>query len=31
LAVGTFFYGESFGFRTASGMVLCVAGLLLLR
>jgi len=31
LAVGTFLYGESFGFRTASGMVLCVAGLLLLR
>jgi drug/metabolite transporter (DMT)-like permease len=31
LAVGTFFYGESFGFRTASGMALCVAGLLLLR
>lgn len=31
LAIGTFFYGESFGFRTASGMVLCVAGLLLLR
>jgi drug/metabolite transporter (DMT)-like permease len=31
LAVGTFFYGESFSFRTGSGMVLCVAGLLLLR
>ncbi|SRR6266567_2405861 len=31
LAVGTFFYGESFSFRTGSGMLLCVAGLLLLR
>ncbi len=31
LAVGTFLYGESFSFRTGSGMVLCVAGLLLLR
>jgi drug/metabolite transporter (DMT)-like permease len=31
LAVGTFFYGESFSFRTGTGMVLCVAGLLLLR
>jgi drug/metabolite transporter (DMT)-like permease len=30
LAVGTSFYGESFSFRTGSGMVLCVAGLLLL-
>ena len=31
LAVGTFCYGESFSLRTGSGMVLCVAGLLLLR
>ncbi len=31
LAVGTFLYGESFSFRNGSGMVLCVAGLLLLR
>src|SRR6476619_4833907 len=31
LAVGTFLYGESFSFRTGSGMVLCVAGLPLLR
>jgi multidrug transporter EmrE-like cation transporter len=31
LAVGTFLYGESFSFRTGSGMVLWVAGLLLLR
>jgi drug/metabolite transporter (DMT)-like permease len=31
LGVGTFFYGESFTFRTGSGMALCVAGLLLLR
>jgi hypothetical protein len=31
LGVGTFFYSESFGFRTGSGMVLCVTGLLLLR
>jgi drug/metabolite transporter (DMT)-like permease len=31
LAVGTFFYGESFTFRTGSGMALCVAGLLLLK
>ena len=31
LGVGTFFYGESFTLRTGSGMVLCVAGLLLLR
>jgi drug/metabolite transporter (DMT)-like permease len=31
LAVGTFFYGESFSFRTGLGMVLCAAGLLLLR
>ena len=31
LAIGTFYYGESFTFRTGSGMVLCVAGLLLLR
>lgn len=31
LAVGTFFYGESFSFRTGSGMMLCMAGLLLLR
>jgi hypothetical protein len=31
LAVGTFFYGESVSFRTGSGMVLCVAGSLLLR
>ena len=30
LGIGTFFYGESFSFRTGSGMVLCVAGLLLL-
>lgn len=31
LAVGTFFYGESFGVRTGVGMLLCVAGLLFLR
>jgi len=31
LAVGIFFYGESFSFRSGLGMVLCVAGLLLLR
>lgn len=31
LALGTFFYGESFSFRTGFGMLLCVAGLLLLR
>jgi len=31
LGVGTFFYREGFTFRTGSGMVLCVAGLLLLR
>jgi drug/metabolite transporter (DMT)-like permease len=31
LAVGTFFYRESFSLRIASGMVLCVGGLLLLR
>jgi len=31
LVIGTFFYRESFTFRTGSGMVLCVAGLLLLR
>jgi drug/metabolite transporter (DMT)-like permease len=31
LAIGTLFYGESFSFRTGSGMVLCVVGLLLLR
>jgi drug/metabolite transporter (DMT)-like permease len=31
LAVGTFFYRESFSLRTGSGMVLCVAGLLLFR
>jgi len=31
LAVGTFFYGESFSLRTGAGMALCVAGLLLLR
>jgi drug/metabolite transporter (DMT)-like permease len=31
LAVGTFYYGETFSLRTGSGMVLCVAGLLLLR
>jgi drug/metabolite transporter (DMT)-like permease len=31
LGVGTFFYGERFTFRTGPGMVLCVAGLLLLR
>jgi drug/metabolite transporter (DMT)-like permease len=31
LAIGTFFYGESFTLRTGFGMVLCVAGLLLLR
>lgn len=30
LVVGTFLYRESFTFRTGSGMVLCVAGLLLL-
>jgi drug/metabolite transporter (DMT)-like permease len=31
LVVGTFFYRESFTLRTGSGMVLCIAGLLLLR
>jgi drug/metabolite transporter (DMT)-like permease len=31
LGVGTFFYGESFSFRTGAGMALCMAGLLLLR
>jgi drug/metabolite transporter (DMT)-like permease len=31
LAVGTFFYREHLDVRTASGMALCVAGLLLLR
>ena len=31
LALGTFFYGESFSARTGFGMLLCVAGLLLLR
>lgn len=31
LAVGAFYYGESLSLRTGSGMVLCVAGLLLLR
>ena len=31
LGVGIFSYGESFSFRSASGMVLCVTGLLLLR
>jgi hypothetical protein len=31
LGVGTFCYGESFSLRTGSGMMLCVAGLLLLR
>lgn len=31
LAVGTFYYGESFGIRTGLGMVLCVAGLWFLR
>jgi|SRR5579859_4921886 len=31
LGVGTFFYSEGFTLRTGSGMVLCVAGLLLLR
>ena len=31
LIIGTFFYRESFTLRTGSGMVLCVAGLLLLR
>ena len=30
LIIGTFFYRESFTLRTGSGMVLCVAGLLLL-
>jgi|SRR5579864_1284295 len=31
LGVGTFFYGEGFTLRTGWGMMLCVAGLLLLR
>lgn len=31
LGVGTFFYRESFSLRSAIGMVLCAAGLLLLR
>jgi len=31
LVVGTFFYRENFTLRTGSGMVLCLAGLLLLR
>jgi drug/metabolite transporter (DMT)-like permease len=31
LAIGTFFYGESFSARTGAGMLLCVAGLLFLR
>jgi drug/metabolite transporter (DMT)-like permease len=31
LAVGTFYYGESFGIRSGLGMGLCVAGLLFLR
>jgi drug/metabolite transporter (DMT)-like permease len=31
LVLGTFLYRENFTLRTGSGMVLCVAGLLLLR
>ncbi len=31
LAIGTFFYRESFNLRIALGMMLCVGGLLLLR